>query len=447
MFETLSGKLTNIFDKIRGRGFLNEDDINSSLREIRIALLEADVAVPAVKVILEKVKEKSLGKEVLKSISPGQMIIKFVHEELIEFLGEEVPINTNANSPFSYMFVGLQGAGKTTSVAKVANLLKGNHKILLVSLDVYRPAAKEQLKILADSIGVKSLEIIENEKPVEIAKRAIDYAKKTDIDIIMFDTAGRNHIDEKMMDEVSLLQKKILPVETILVADSMTGQDAVNIAKSFKEKIDLTGLFLTRVDGDSRGGAAISMRYVTNCPIKFLGIGEHINKIMEFSPKRIADQILDKGDVIALIDKTNDLLKNEKVDKLDERVMKGKFNMNDMKGYIEQIQKFGGIHGVLNMLPGAKKIKSEIEKKSFKLPDDRLAERQLAFISSMTEKERKNTDILNGSRRKRIAAGAGQSVAELNKFLKMYEQMRKASKMYSKSNKFGMKNMLKGLKI
>jgi signal recognition particle subunit SRP54 len=434
VFETLSNRLSAIFDKLRGRGFLSEEDISLALREIRIAILEADVALSATKVILEKVKERALGKEVLKSVTPGQMIIKFVHEELIDFLGSDVvPLDLKANSPFSFMLVGLQGSGKTTSSAKLANVLKNTHKILLVSLDVYRPAAQEQLSILARSINVESLEIIKDELPLKIAERAIMQAKKNSTDIIIFDTAGRTHINDEMMAEINDLQKLINPVEILLVADAMMGQDATNVAKSFKERVSLTGLILTRVDGDARGGAAISMRYITNCPIKFLGVGEHVDKLIPFSPKRIADQILDRGDIVELVEKAAQLAEKTSMEKMQKRIEKGKFDMNDMKEQLEQIVKIGGFSGFLNMLPGAKKIRAELEKKSQSFPEESVIKRQIAFIQSMTKKERLTPDILNGSRRKRIAAGAGQSVMELNRFLKKFETTKDMVKRASKN--------------
>jgi signal recognition particle subunit SRP54 len=439
MFESLTEKLTTIFDKLRGRGVLTEEDLARSLREVRIALLEGDVALPVVKIIIERVREKALGKEVLKSITPCQMIVKFVHEELIESLGQDVvPLNLRANSPFSFLLVGLQGAGKTTSAAKLANLLKKTHKIMLVSLDLHRPAAREQLQILAKTIGVESLPIMENEKDVmAIVKRAFASAAKAGIDIIIFDTAGRTHINQEMMNEVKMLEREVKPTEILLVADAMTGQDAVNVARSFKEYASLSGLILTRVDGDARGGAAISMRHVTNCPIKFLGVGEGVDRLIPFDPKRIADQILDMGDIVELVERVSKVADEEKTQKMQARFETGRFNLNDMEEQLLQMLKMGGISGILKLLPGAKKIASAIGENSAAL-SEKTIHRQIALIRSMTPKERRNPDILNGSRRKRIAAGAGQSVVDLNRFLKQYQGVKDMAKKFSGK---GMKGM------
>lgn len=433
MFQSLTQKLSSVFDKLRGRGLLNEDDITQVLREIRVALLEADVAIPAVKDILERVKIKAQGKELIKSVTPGQMIVKFVHEELISFLGETVvPLNLKANSPFSFMFVGLQGSGKTTTTAKLANILKDKYKILLVSLDVYRPAAREQLELLGKSLGIESLDIVKDENPFEITKRAFDSAKRNGTDIILFDTAGRTNIDESMMNEVKELEKLINPIETLFVADSMSGQNAVNIAKSFNEFVNLTGIILTRVEGDSRGGAALSTRYITKCPIKFLGIGEKINDLLVFDPKRIADRILDMGDIVTLVEQASKVVNEQEVEKMQQRLSKGTFDLNDMKSNLEQVNKIGGFSKILQFIPGTITNLVRGSRKENKPDNNKIVSRNIALIQSMTEKERKNPALLNGSRRKRIAQGAGQTVTDLNKFLKQFEQLRNFTKKMSK---------------
>jgi signal recognition particle subunit SRP54 len=436
MFESLSNKLASIFDKLKGRGVLNEGDINVALREIRIALLEADVAVAAAKHVLERVRERALGQEVLKSITPGQMVIKFVYEELVSFLGEEpAPLNTKANSPFSFMLVGLQGSGKTTSAAKLANILKNTHKVLLASLDVYRPAAREQLKVLANSIGVDCLEIIADETPAEIVERAMARARKLSVDTVLFDTAGRTHIDEAMMAEVANLQKLIKPLETLLVADSMTGQDAVNIAKSFNDKISLTGLILTRADGDARGGAALSMRYITQCPIKFLGIGERLDQFIPFHPQRIVDSILDKGDMLGLYEKISKLEDHTEFEQRSKRLERGKFNLDDMLYGFEKIMSMGGAEHILKMLPGGQGMIKKMDAAPSEKASDHDVRKQMALMRSMTAKERKNPDILDASRRKRIAAGAGQTVADVNSLLKKFQLASGFMKRFSSDKK------------
>lgn len=445
MFESLSQKLSSVFERLKGRGFLNEEDITTALREIRVALLEADVAIPAVKALLAQVKERALGQEILKSVTPGQMIIKFVHEELIRFLGSEpVELNLKANSPFAYLIVGLQGSGKTTTTAKLANRLKNSHKILLASLDIYRPAAQQQLEVLAQMIQVDSLPIVEKEQPLEIVARAFEYARKNGVDLILFDTAGRTHIDNLMMQELNDVYQCVQPIETIFVADAMTGQDAVNIAQSFKETVPLTSLILTRMDGDARGGAVLSTRFITGCPIKFLGVGEQIDKLIPFDARRVADQILDRGDVIQLVEQAAATIDEAKAMKMQKRMAKGQFNMYDMQHQLEQMLKMGGFSSMLKMLPGAKKITAMLDQagKNKLESSNQTIIRNIAFIQSMTDKERRNPDILNGSRRKRIAAGAGQTVQELNRFLKQFQQLRDLTKKMSRNGGAGLKALL-----
>lgn len=446
MFDSLSQKLSCVFDRLRGRGFLNEEEIEKVLREIRIVLLEADVAISAVKALLSRVKDQALGQEVIKSITPGQMIIKIVYDTIIEFLGKDsVPLNLKANSPFSYVFVGLQGVGKTTSVAKIAYFLKKNYNILMVSLDIYRPAAREQLNILGNHIGVKSFSSESYKNPMDIVKEAMIYAKKESVDIILWDTAGRLHIDDSMMQEIFSFHKVIDPVETLLVADSMMGQEAINVAKTFHEKVPLTGLILTRADGDMRGGASLSMRFSTGCPIKFLGIGEQIDQLIPFDPKRIADQILDRGDIVQLVESASLLAGERNIEKIKKRLEKGKFDLNDMQIQLEQMQKMGGFLGILKMIPGAKKFSTMMkETGQDKINSDHIVKRNIALIQSMTPKERRNPQILKGSSRRRIAKGAGQSVMELNRLIKQFQQIQDLTKKISKNkNEYGIKQLFK----
>lgn len=434
MFESLSEKLSSVFDRLRGRGFLNEAEIDTVLREIRITLLEADVAIPATKGLLAHVKQELMGKEMIKSLSPSQTIIKAVHDALVEFLGREVvPLNSKANSPFSYLFVGLQGAGKTTSVAKVANLLKKNLHILMVSLDIYRPAAREQLRILGESLGIPVLD--GGDTPHDIMQKGLNVAKKNNIDLILWDTAGRLQVDGEMMQELAEIYTTIRPVETLLVADAMIGQEAIHVAKSFHDIAPLTGAILTRADGDMRGGAALSIRYATGCPLKFLGTGEAISKLIPFDPKRIAGQILDRGDVIQFVEKAQQVIDQEDATRIEKRLAKGRFDLNDMRIYLEKMQNMGGFLGVLKLLPGAQKVAAEAAQKGLdKEEADKKLRRQIALIQSMTPHERQNPKILNGSRRKRIATGAGQTVTELNHLIKQFEQTQSLMKKFSQKS-------------
>ena len=436
MFEALTDKLNSAFSKITSRGVLNEKDIDDAMREIRIALLEADVSLPVVKDFISKVKEEALGEKVIKSIKPGQMVIKIVHDELVKLLGEEhKELNFNAVPPVCILMVGLQGSGKTTTTAKLAGKLKAKRKILLASLDIYRPAAQEQLEQLAKQIGVASLPIVKGEKPEAITKRAITEGKKGGFDIIILDTAGRLHIDEELMNEVVEVKKIANPTEILLVADSMIGQEACNVAKEFKEKVGITGLVLTRIDGSSRAGAALSMKMVADVPIKYLGTGEKISEIEEFHPDRLAGRILGQGDVVSLVEKTMENIDKEEAEKVAQKMMKGKFDLNDMLSQLKQIQKMGSLGGIMGLIPGLSKFKNQIEQ----VGGDGLIKKQEAIILSMTKQERRDPDVIKASRKKRIAAGAGVEVHEVNKLLKSFEQM--STMMKKMKNPGAMRNM------
>jgi len=446
MFDALSTKLTDVFNKLRKRGALGEEDVTLALREIRIALLEADVALPVVKDFVDKVKEKAIGQEVLKSITPGQMVVKIVHDHLIELLGQEtVPLKLGGNTPHVLFMVGLQGSGKTTSSAKLAKFLKDTlrKKVLLASTDIYRPAAREQLEILGQQIQVESLDIRADEKPLSIAKRALEKAKLEGFDVLLVDTAGRLHIDDALMDELSELQKILKPQEILLNVDAMIGQDAVKVAQGFQEKLALTGVILSRMDGDARGGAALSMRAMTGCPIKFCGVGERPDQLETFSPDRVAGRILDMGDIVSLVEKASVIASEEDMEALQKKMEKGQFDLDDMAMQLRQISKMGGISSLLGMMPGMGQIKDKIAGAGL---DDSLVKRQLAIIQSMTKKERKDSKILNGSRRKRIANGSGTTVAEVNRLLKQYMDMQDVMKRFNKGGKKGfMRHGLRGL--
>ena len=440
MFEALSDKLTAVFNKITSRGVLSEDDINTAMREIRVALLEADVSLPVVKDFIAHVKEQALGEKVVRSIQPGQMVIKIVHDELLKLLSSEGEnLNLNAPSPVCVLMVGLQGSGKTTTSAKIAKRLsaKQKKKVLLVSLDIYRPAAQEQLAQLASQIGGTSLPIIKGEKPADTTKRAIDFAKKGGFDVVILDSAGRLHIDQDLMDEVKEVKQIANPTEVLLVADAMIGQDACNVAKEFNDQVGITGLVLTRIDGSSRAGAALSMKMVAGVPIKFLGLGEKLDEIEEFHADRLAGRILGQGDVVSLVEKAIDNVNKEDAEKLAQKMMKGSFNLEDMLSQLKQIQKIGSIGGIMGMLPGLSKFSAQVEAAG----GDKIIKKQEAIILSMTLKERRNPDIIKASRKKRIAAGAGVEVHEVNKLLKSYEQM---SAMMKQMGKLGGMSKLLG---
>ena len=430
MFEALSDKLAGVFNKITSRGVLSEDDINTAMREIRIALLEADVSLPVVKDFIAQVKEQALGEKVVRSIQPGQMVVKIVHDELLKLLDAgNAGLNLNAPAPVNILMVGLQGSGKTTTAAKLAKRLadKQKKKVLLVSLDIYRPAAQEQLAQLASQIGGVSLPVVKGEKPAATTKRAQEFARKGCFDVIILDSAGRLHIDRELMDEVKEVKQIANPTEVLLVADAMIGQDACTVAKEFNEQVGVTGLVLTRIDGSSRAGAALSMKMTAGVPIKFLGTGEKLDEIEEFHADRLAGRILGQGDVVSLVERAMDNVNKEDAEKLAQKMMKGSFNLEDMLAQLRQIQKIGSLGGIMGMLPGLSKFSSQIEAAG----GDKLIKKQEAIILSMTAKERRSPDIIKASRKKRIAAGAGVEVHEVNKLLKSFEQMRKLIKQFS----------------
>jgi signal recognition particle subunit SRP54 len=438
MFESLSQRLSGVLGKLGRKGALSEADVNEALREVRVALLEADVALPVVKDFIEKVRAKAVGAEVLKSIKPDQMVVKIVHDALIEMLGEKSEgLSLAAVPPVVILMVGLQGSGKTTSTAKIAKRLAEREKkrVMMASLDVYRPAAQEQLKILGEQTGIETLPIVAGQMPVDIAKRAHNAARLSGFDVLLLDTAGRLHIDEQLMTEVEAVKAATSPHEVLLVADALTGQDAVNVAKTFNERVHLTGIVLTRVDGDGRGGAALSMRQVTGAPIKLMGTGEKLNELEDFHPERIAGRILDMGDVVSLVERAAEHIDQEKAQKLAKKMQKGEFDMDDLADQLKQMRKMGGMQGLLGMLPGVGKIKAQLADANL---DDTIIKRQEAIISSMTKKERHNPTLINGQRRKRIAAGSGTEVQDVNKLLKMHRQM---ADMMKQMGRLGAKGM------
>jgi len=436
LFETLTDKLGAVFNKITSRGVLSEADIDSAMREIRVALLEADVSLSVVKDFIAHVKEQALGEKVVRSVQPGQMVVKIVHDELVKLLGsDETEINLNAPAPVVVLMVGLQGSGKTTTTAKIANKLKKNKKVLMASLDVYRPAAREQLAQLGKQVGVDCLEIVEGETPIEITERALKTAKTGVYDVLFLDTAGRLQIDEELMGEVSDVKKLSNPIETLLVCDALIGQEACNVAKAFNEKIGVTGLVLTRVDGSSRAGAALSMKMVTGVPIKYLGTGEKTDEIEAFHADRIAGRILGQGDVVTLVEKAMENIDRAQAEKEALQMMKGKFDLNDLLSQMRQMKKLGSMGSILSMIPGISKYKAQLEQ----INGDEIIKKQEAIILSMTKAERSNPDIIKASRKKRIASGSGVEVTDVNKLLKSYEQM---ASMMKQMGKFG---SMKGL--
>ncbi len=437
MFDTLSDRLNGVFDALRGRGALSEEDVRSAMREVRVALLEADVALPVARDFINRVTEKAVGAQVLKSVKPGQQVVKIVNDELVAMLGGEeataegFPLNLDVRPPAVVMMVGLQGSGKTTSTAKIARLLKDKQgkKALMASLDVNRPAAQEQLAVLGQQAGVATLPIIAGQQPVDIARRALESARLQNIDVLLLDTAGRLHVDEALMAEMKAVASVANPAEVLLVVDSLTGQDAVNVAQSFSDEVPLTGVVLTRMDGDARGGAALSMRAVTGKPIKFAGTGEKLDAIERFHPARVADRILGMGDVVSLVEKAAETIDKEEADKLAERMLKGKFDMNDLRMQLSQMQKMGGLGMLAGMMPGMKKAKAAMAASGM---DDKVLVHMDAIIGSMTPKERARPELLNAKRKKRIAAGSGTSVQEVNKILKMHQEMGRAMKQIKK---------------
>ncbi|MGH7047489.1 MAG: signal recognition particle protein [Stellaceae bacterium] len=446
MFDNLTDRLGDVFDRLRRHGALSEDDVGTALREIRVALLEADVALPVVRDFVAAVREKALGQEVLRSVTPAQMVVKIVHDHLVEMLGgagEEAghsgsdELDLNAPSPVGIMLVGLQGSGKTTTAAKIANRLKGRSrkKVLLASLDVQRPAAQEQLAVLGRQIGVASLPVVLGEPPVAITRRALEIGRTQGYDVVVLDTAGRLHVNEELMLEVAAVRAVANPHQTLLVADAMTGQDAVNLAKAFGERAGVTGIVLTRVDGDARGGAALSMRAITGKPIVFIGTGERIGAIEPFHPERIAGRILGMGDVVSLVEKAAETVDRDEAEKLAAKMAKGNFDLDDLAGQLRQIRRMGGMGGMLAMLPGIGKLKKQLGEANI---DESIVKRQEAIISSMTQSERRHPKLLNGSRRRRIASGSGTSVQEINRLLKQYQDM---ADMMKKMKKLGPKGV------
>ena len=435
MFENLTNKLENIFSKLKKTPSLKEEEVELGLKEIRQALLEADVSLQVAKEFIKNIKPKAIGKEIIKSTSSGQMIVKIVYDELVNILGgKNQEINLNAVPPVSLLLVGLQGSGKTTTASKLAKLLekKFDKKVMLVSLDVYRPAAQEQLKVLAETNKIDHLPIIENQLPIDISKRALNAANLNGSDIIIFDTAGRTQIDLPMISEIKKIKELIKPLETILVADSLTGQIAVNVAKEFNSAIELSSIILTRVDGDGRGGAALSMKQITGKPIKYLGVGEKIDDLEVFYPDRIANRILGKGDVVSLVEKATQDLDKEKIRETEENLKQGVFSLDSYLTQLRQMKKMGGMEGVMSLLPGVSKVKEQMANSSI---NENMLDENEAIILSMTKKEKENPKIISGSRRKRISNGSGVDVSKINKLLKQFKMMSDMMKKMSQGKK------------
>ena len=423
MFENLSNRFEEIFKSLKKTGSIDEASLDSAMRDIRRALLEADVALPIAKKFIEDVKKEAIGKEIIGSITPAQMITKIVNDQLIQILGSASPeFQINDNQISSYLFAGLQGSGKTTTVGKIGNYLKSNYdkKILFVSLDTTRPAAFDQLEKLSELIDVTILPKLENQMPVDIVSRAKQFAELQEIDCVLYDTAGRMNVEEGLMSELSLLEKEINPLETILVLDSLTGQEAVNVASDFAKAINITGSILTRIDGDARGGAALSMKYITDCPIKFMGVGEQVEDLEKFHPERIANRILGMGDVVTLVEKAAETVDQEEAEEMAKKLQKGEFDLDDLLSQIRQMKKMGGISGMMKFIPGLSNLSDKIPQNTN--PDNSIAQQE-AIILSMTKYERSKPKIINGSRKKRIAAGSGTSVSEINKILKQHRKM------------------------
>jgi signal recognition particle subunit SRP54 len=436
MFDTLSDRLNGVFDRLRGRGALNETDVREAMREVRVALLEADVALPVARDFIARVTEKAVGQQVLKSVTPGQQVVKIVNDELVAMLGgegdaEAAPLNLDVRPPAVVMMVGLQGSGKTTSTAKIARLLrtKQGKKVMMASLDVNRPAAQEQLKVLGEQAEVGTLPIVPGQQPVDIARRALESAKLQAVDVLLLDTAGRLHVDEALMAEMKAVAAVSAPTEVLLVVDALTGQDAVNVAQSFSGEVPLTGVVLTRMDGDARGGAALSMRAVTGKPIKFAGTGEKLDAIEPFHPGRVAGRILGMGDVVSLVERAAQVVEAEDAEKLAKRMMQGQFDMNDLRQQLSQMQKMGGLGMLAGMMPGMKKAKQAMAASGM---DDKVLLHMDAIIGSMTPAERGRPELLNARRKKRVAAGSGTSVQDVNKLLKMHQEMGRAMKQIKK---------------
>ena len=428
MFDKLSDRLGGVFDRLRGRGALNEADVREAMREVRVALLEADVALPVVRQFIDGITEKAIGAQVLKSVTPGQQVVKIVNDALVEILGStNSELDLAVAPPVIILMVGLQGSGKTTTTAKIAKLLKAKQgkKVLMASLDVNRPAAQEQLATLGTQVDVATLPIVEGQQPVDIAKRAIQAAKLQGFDVLMLDTAGRLHVDQQLMDEMRAVAKVSMPQEVLLVVDALTGQDAVNVAKNFSEQVELTGVVLTRMDGDARGGAALSMRAVTGKPIKFAGVGEKLDAIEPFYPERVAGRILGMGDVVGLVERASEMVEADEAEKLAAKMAKGQFDMNDLRMQFRQMTKMGGLGALAGMMPGMKKAKAAMNASGM---DDKLLVHMDAIIGSMTPKERTKPELLNAKRKIRIAKGSGMTVQDVNRLLKMHQEMATAMK-------------------
>ena len=438
MFDTLSDRLGSVFDRLKGRGALSEQDVRDAMREVRIALLEADVALPVVRRFIDAVTERAIGQDVLRSVTPGQQVIKIVDDELTAMLGggedadaEAGKLKLEAKPPVVIMMVGLQGSGKTTTTAKLGRLIREKHgkKALMASLDVNRPAAQEQLQVLGTQVDVATLPIVQGQQPVDIARRALESAKLQNADVLLLDTAGRLHVDEALMAEMKAVASVSTPTEVLLVVDSLTGQDAVNVAKSFTDEVPLTGVVLTRMDGDARGGAALSMRFVTGKPIKFAGTGEKLDAIEAFDPKRVAGRILGMGDVVSLVEKAAASVKQEDAEALAKKMAKGQFDLDDLRMQLKQMQNMGGLGMLAGMMPGMKKAKAAMAASNM---DDRVLLHMDAIIGSMTAKERKRPELMNAKRKKRVAAGSGTQVQDVNKVLKMHQEMGRAMKQIKK---------------
>ncbi len=441
MFESLSDKLSGVFDRLRQRGALSEVDVGEALREVRLALLDADVALPVVRDFIARARDRALGTEVLGSVTPGQQIVKIVNDVMIEALGGAgaVPLNLAAAAPVPVLMVGLQGSGKTTTAGKIALRLRerARKRVLLASLDTQRPAAQLQLAQLAERAGVPSLPIVPGQTPVQIAERAMDTGRREGFDVVILDTAGRLSIDDALMAEVTAIRAATNPAETLLVVDAMTGQDAVNTARAFHEAVSVTGIVMTRMDGDARGGAALSMRAITGAPIKLVGLGEKLDALEDFHPERVAGRILGMGDIVGLVEKATETIDEQEAERVAARMARGKFDLEDLAAQLRQIGRMGSLSGILGMLPGAGKLAGQLGDAKL---DPKLLKRQEAIISSMTPKERRQPDILKASRKRRIAAGSGTSVQEVNRLLKQYEDM---SAMLKRMNKLGQKGLMR----
>ena len=440
MFDDLSGRLGEVFERLKRRGALSEADVSAALREVRVALLEADVALSVVKDFIVQAGERASAAKVLRSVTPGQMVVKVVYDQLVEMLGAEgVPLNLAAVPPVPLLLVGLQGSGKTTTAAKIGLYLKEreNKKVLMASLDVARPAAQEQLKVLGTQAGVATLPVVAGQMPLDIARRAAEAGRLGGYDALVLDSAGRLHVDEGLMAEMVAVRDAVRPSEVLLVADALTGQDAVRVAESFHARVGLTGIVLTRVDGDGRGGAALSMRAVTGCPIKLMGVGEALEALEVFHPERIASRILGMGDVVSLVEKAAESVDEAEAEKLAAKMMKGQFDLDDLAGQLRQMRRMGGMEGLMGLLPGVAKVKKQLAEAKI---DERMLVRQEAIISSMTPVERRKSKLIGASRKRRIAAGSGTSVQDVNRLLKQYKQM---SSMMKKVNKLGRKGLLR----